>query len=100
MSQEHVLSVRTNVTVFGILLGLLALTVIASIPDLGFFALPVAMIIAVTKAMLILLYFMHVKFSKSLIWVFSGAAFFWLLILLVLTYNDYFARDWLSVLGK
>ncbi len=62
--------------------------------------MPVALTIATVKAVLILLYFMHVRFSKNVIWVFSGAAFFWFMILLVLTFNDYATRSWLGVLGK
>jgi hypothetical protein len=50
--------------------------------------------IAVVKAVLVILYFMHVKDGTRLTWVFSGAAFVWLAIMFGLTLNDYVTRDW------
>lgn len=97
---EHVMSVKSLVTIFGLLLGLMALTVIMAFIDLGPLGVPVAMAIATAKAVLILLYFMHVKFSDKLVWVFSGAAFYWLLILFFQSLFDYLTRGWLTVLGK
>ena len=76
------------------------LTVAVAYVDLGPLGLPVAMCIATVKAALILMYFMHVKFNPPLVWIFSTAAFFWLLILLALTFNDFLTRGWLEVLGK
>jgi len=52
------------------------------------------MIIAVAKSMLVLLFFMHVRYSSRLIWVIVASMFFWLLILLLLTLTDYSSRDW------
>jgi cytochrome c oxidase subunit 4 len=100
MSEQHVLSVRTNLTVFGVLLALLVLTIAVAYVNLGFLAIPVAMAIATVKALLIMPYFMHVRFSPRLIWIFSGAAIFWLFILLALSFNDYLVRGWIEVLGK
>lgn len=100
MSTPHVIPVRTNLTVFGILLVLLVLTIGAAYMNLGILAIPVALTIATLKAVLILLYFMHVRFRPKLIWVFSGAAIFWLGILLALSMNDYLVRGWIDVLGK
>ena len=54
------------------------------------------MTIAVTKAMLVLLFFMHVRYSSRLIWVVVCSMFFWLFILLALTLSDYRTRDWFS----
>jgi cytochrome c oxidase subunit 4 len=99
-SEPHVLSIRTNVTIFVILLALLVLTVAVAYVDLGPLGLPVAMAIATVKAALILMYFMHVKFNPPLVWIFSTAAFFWLLILLAFSFNDFLTRGWLSFLGK
>lgn len=110
MSQEHVLSIRTNVIIYLVLLGLLVLTVAVAFVDprsLGFspgvgpmIGLAIAMTIATVKATLILMYFMHVKFNPPLIWIFSTGAFFWLLILLALSFNDFLTRGWFGVLGK
>jgi cytochrome c oxidase subunit 4 len=50
----------------------------------------------VVKAVLILLYFMHVRFSSKLVWIFAVAGFVWLAILIGLTLNDYITRSWLT----
>lgn len=100
MSAQHIIPVRTNLIVFGALLGLLVLTIAAAYVNLGVLAIPVAMTIATVKAVLILLYFMHVRYSPKLVWVFSGAAVFWLGILMALSLNDYVVRGWMDVLGK
>jgi cytochrome c oxidase subunit 4 len=98
---QHILPVRTYLIVFGALLLLLLLTVGAAYAvDVGRWNIVIALAIAATKAVLIMLYFMHVKFSNKLTWVFSGAAFFWLGILLFLTMNDYTTRFWLPIPGK
>ena len=72
----------------------------AALFDLGAANFPIAMGIATAKMVLIILYFMHVRYSEKLTWVFSTAAFFWLLILIVGTLNDYFTRGVLDVPGK
>jgi cytochrome c oxidase subunit 4 len=51
------------------------------------------MLIAIAKGVLILLFFMHVKFSSRQAVVFAGAGFLWLCILLVLTMSDYLTRN-------
>ena len=83
---------RVYYTVFAALLALLVATVIAGVLDLGWASLLVAAIIATIKAVLILLYFMHVRYSNTLIWAVAGAAFFWLAILFGLTGSDYLTR--------
>jgi cytochrome c oxidase subunit 4 len=57
----------------------------------------VAITIAITKALLVMLYFMHVRYSGRLIWIFAGAGVFWFLILIVLTLADYLSRGWLPL---
>jgi cytochrome c oxidase subunit 4 len=52
----------------------------------------VAVAIATAKAILILLYFMHIRYSRPLTWAVAGAAFFWLFILFGLTLSDYLTR--------
>jgi cytochrome c oxidase subunit IV len=91
---------RTYLTIYFALLGLMALTVVAALFDLGSANFAVAMGIAGVKMVLIILYFMHVRYSDKLTWVFSTAAFFWLLIFIVGTLNDYFTRGYLEVPGK
>lgn len=97
---QHVFSVRTNINVFIALMLLLVVTIAVAYLDLGNVGLLVAMFIATIKAALILLYFMHLRFSPPLTWVFSLAALFWLLILFFLTLNDYITRGWLVLADK
>lgn len=98
--QQHILSRAVYIRVFVLLLGLLVLTVLASSIHLGPFNLLVALTIAIVKAALILLYFMHVRYSSRLVWIFAGAAFFWVGILFVLTMTDFLGQGWLNVPGK
>ena len=58
----------------------------------------VALTIAVIKATLVVLYFMHVRYSSRLIWLVIAAALFWLAILFALTISDYSTRSWLPVM--
>lgn len=76
------------------LLGLLALTISAAYLSLGPFNSIVAMLISLAKAGLIALFFMHLRYSKPLIWIFAGAGVFWLGIMLVLALGDYLTRGW------
>lgn len=101
MSHQHILPVRVYLQVFGVLMGLLFATVAAAYwIDIGPGNLIIAFLIAATKAVLIVLFFMHVKFGDKLTWVFSGASFFWLGILLILLMSDYTSRMWLPIPGK
>ena len=85
---------KTYVKTFLSLIGLLLLTVGASFLDLGPFGIVVALGIAITKAALILLFFMEVRYSHPLVWLFATAGFVWLLILLVISMSDYTTRTW------
>jgi cytochrome c oxidase subunit 4 len=91
---EHIVPRQTYFSVFGALLVFTALTVIAANIDFGRMNDVIAITIAVTKMMLVLLFFMHVRYSSRLIWVIVASMFFWLLILLLLTLTDYTSRDW------
>lgn len=55
----------------------------------------IALTIAVVKATLVVLYFMHVRYSARLIWVIVASALFWMGILFALTFSDYWTRGWL-----
>jgi cytochrome c oxidase subunit 4 len=91
---EHIVPRSIYFTVFGALLVLTAVTVAAANFNFGPMNDVVAMTIAVTKMMLVLLFFMHVRYSSRLIWVVVAGMFFWLIILLALTLTDYTSRDW------
>jgi cytochrome c oxidase subunit IV len=97
--QPHI-TPKTYLIIYGALMGLMFLTLLAANFDLGAANFAIAMGIATVKMVLIILYFMHVRYSDHLTKVFSTAAFLWLLILVVLTLNDYFTRGFLDVAGK
>ena len=73
-----------------------AITVAAAFVDLGALNNVVMLAIAVTKATLVVLYFMHVRWSTRLTWVVAASGFFWLLILFGLTMQDYLTRGWVE----
>jgi cytochrome c oxidase subunit 4 len=95
----HVVPVRTYLVIFGALLVLTAVTVFAAFQDFGLFNTPIALTIAVFKATLVILYFMHVRHSSRLTWLFVAAGFFWLAIMLTFTLADFASRGWLPVYG-
>ena len=93
----HTIPKKTYYLIFAILMVLLALTVAVAYVDLGrTLNIIIAMTIAVVKATLVLLYFMHVRYSSRLTWIFVAAGFFWFLILVGLTFSDYASRGWLG----
>ncbi len=92
---EHVVSVRVYFGIFFVLMALTALTVSAAMIDLGRLNIVVAMTIAVIKATLVLLYFMHLRYSPRLTWLVVGVAFAWLTVLIGLTMVDPLTRMWL-----
>jgi cytochrome c oxidase subunit 4 len=97
---DHVISPRIYLTIFAALLVLTTTTVVVAFMDLGAFNNVAALSIAVAKAVLVILFFMHVRYSTPLTWLTVAGGFFWLAILLVLTYSDYISRGWLGVPGK
>ena len=93
---QHVVPPRTYVKVFGGLTVLMVFTMIMAFINLGDLNPAVAVMIAIMKATLIVLFFMNVKYSSRLTWIFVGCGFFWLLILFWLMMPDYLSRDWLN----
>ena len=94
---HQVVPVRNYITIYLILITLTITTVAVSRIDLGEFNFIVAITIAVIKALLVILYFMHVKQSSSMTKLFVGAGFFWMAILLVFILSDYLSRGWLPL---
>ncbi len=83
---------------FGIFIALMVFTIATvwvSRIDLGALNTPIALAIAVIKATLVILFFMHVIHSTRLTWVVILASLFWLALLFVLTLADYLTRSWL-----
>jgi len=99
---EHVTPVRTYLAVFAALLVLTLVTWGVAQVDLGWANDAVALTIAVTKALLVLWFFMHLCYSTRMTVLTALAGFFWLGILIFLTLNDYLTREGslLKVLGK
>jgi cytochrome c oxidase subunit IV len=88
----HISPKGTYYAIFGALMVLTAVTVAVAFINLGSFNFPVAIAIAITKATLVILFFMHAKYSSHLTKLFVGTAFFFLFILLTLTLTDYLSR--------
>ncbi len=78
--------------IYCLLLALLIATVSAASVDMGPWNVVTALVIAVVKALLVILFFMHVRHSSRLTWIFAGAAFLWLTLLLGLTLSEYWFR--------
>jgi len=96
----HTVPLRVYFGVFGALMVLTAVTVAVAFMDLGPWNTIVAMGIAVTKATLVILFFMHVRYSDRLTRIVVAAGFFWFAILVVLTLSDFLSRPWLGVPGR
>ena len=95
---EHILPTRVYYLIFVTLLLCTYLTVQIAFLDLGPFNAVAALTIAVFKAVLVVLFFMHVRYSPRLTWVVVIGAVFWLMILLALTSGDYLTR-WRGTFG-
>ena len=91
---SHVVSLKIYVSIFAALLVMTALTIQVAFLDLGPLNIYVAMTIAVIKAMLVVLFFMHLRYSSSLTKLFVAAGILWFGILIALTVSDYFTRAW------
>jgi cytochrome c oxidase subunit 4 len=90
----HITPMWIYLAVFAALAVGTILTVVASRLDLGMWNTPIALIIATIKAVLVILFFMHVIHSTRLTWVIVIASFLWLGALFVLTFSDYLTRHW------
>src|SRR5436305_13522542 len=94
--EPHIVSPKLYVTIWAILLVFTGLTVWAAFQDFGVGNPIIALAIAVTKATLVILFFMHVKYSPKVIGLIIFCALFFLSILMVLTTADYLSRGWAS----
>jgi len=94
---EHIVEKKIYYGVFATLVILLAATVGIAYIHLGELNIIAALTIASIKATLIILYFMHVRYSSRLLWIFVGAGFFWLGIMFALTFSDFLTRGWLQL---
>ena len=92
--EHHIVSPLQYALVFGTLLTFTAVTVGAAFIDLGIFNPVVALGIACFKACIVILFFMHVKYSSRLVKMTVGAGFFTFLVLVTMTMTDYISRAW------
>jgi cytochrome c oxidase subunit 4 len=94
MSAEsnHVVSPKIYALILLALLAGTLVTVVVARKDLGPLNIVVALSIAGAKAALVVLYFMHLRYSERLTRVFAAAALFWLVVLIAITMVDYYTR--------
>jgi cytochrome c oxidase subunit IV len=94
MSEQHVVPVKVYVAVFLALCALTGVTVLVTGYDFGPFNLIVALGVAITKASLVVLYFMHARYSPRLTGVVIASSIAFFVILVFLTLTDYVSRPW------
>lgn len=91
---HHIVGPKIYGTILFVLLCLTALTTGIAFVDMGIFSPIVAIGIAVVKATLVILFFMHVKYSSRLVKLTVASGFFTFLVLVTLTLSDYISRAW------
>lgn len=99
-NRHHVLPLRMYLITFGVLVALLGAALGAAYLPLGRLHLAVTLLIAAVKAVLIMMIFMHLRYSNRLTWAFATGAFVWLGIMVTLTMSDYLSRGELAIPGK
>jgi cytochrome c oxidase subunit 4 len=85
--------------VFAALLVLTGLTVAVAYIHLGRLNLVIALAIATSKALLVALFFMHLRSSRQLVWICTAAGVFWFLVLLSFTLSDYLTRGGSAIIS-
>ena len=98
--EHHIVPIPVYLAVFFTLIALTWVTAWVSTIDLGRMNIFVALSIAVFKASLVVLFFMHVKYGTKLTKMIVGAGFFWLILLLFITMADIWTRTWMGVPGR
>jgi cytochrome c oxidase subunit IV len=93
-AEHHIVTPKTYIIVFATLLIFTGITVAAAFVNLGIFNPVIALAIACTKAVIVILFFMHVFFQSKLIKMTVASGFFTFLILITMTLSDYISRAW------
>jgi cytochrome c oxidase subunit 4 len=96
MSADHVAPKSLYYAVFAALIVGTLLTYAAARVDMGALNNVVMLTIALTKALLVILFFMHVRWGTRLTWLVVASGFFWLLILFAVTMSDFLTRGWIA----
>jgi cytochrome c oxidase subunit IV len=93
-AEHHIVSPLTYSIIFGTLLTFTGITVGAAYIDLGILNPIVALAIASIKGVIVILFFMHVKYQSNLVKMTVSAGFFTFLVLITMTLTDYMSRAW------
>ena len=93
---HHIVPVRVYIGIILTLMVLTIVTVLAAFVDFGIFNLVIALAIAVIKALLVVMFFMHLKYSVRILWLYAGAGVAFFIILIAFLLSDYRSREWLS----
>lgn len=91
-SGVHVSSIKSQFVVFGILMVFTVMTVLAAYQDFGVINTPLALLIAAIKATVVVLYFMHLRWSTKLMALAAASSVLFLFILVGLVVGDYVAQ--------
>jgi cytochrome c oxidase subunit IV len=92
---SHIVSPKIYYAIFASLMVLTGSTVAVAFVDLGELNIVAALVIAVSKATLVILFFMHLRYSERFTWVMVAAGLAWLAILIGLTLSDILTRAWI-----
>jgi cytochrome c oxidase subunit 4 len=98
--ESHIVPKWIYFTVFIALIILTWVTALVSTVDLGRWNIFVALAIAIMKASLVALFFMHVYYSTRLTKMIVLSGLFWLILLLFITMADLWTRNWMGVPGR
>jgi cytochrome c oxidase subunit IV len=93
-ADHHIVTPKVYGIVFASLLVGTAITVVAAFINLGIFNPVVALAIACTKAVIVILFFMHVKYQSKLVKLTVISGFFTFIVLITMTLTDYISRAW------
>jgi cytochrome c oxidase subunit IV len=93
---EHIVPIKVYALIFFVLLIFTATTCAISFINLGRLNAVVALVIAFGKAMLVALFFMHLRYSRRLMQIVVVSGLFWLGIMIALTMSDFLTRGWLT----
>lgn len=99
-AEHHIVPKRVYFLVFAALIVLTWVTTIVSTVDLGALNIYVALSIAIFKASLVVLFFMHVKYGSRLTKMIVLCGLYWLLLLLFIAMADLWTRGWMGVPGR
>ncbi len=92
--EHHVVGPKTYVSILVLLLVMTAVTTGAAFINMGVFSPIVALAIACFKAVMVILFFMHIRYSSKVMMLTIGAGFFTFLVLITMTLCDYISRSW------